>query len=105
MAKDIGIACVQGYFIGRPAEKPTGRLPGSGPAERARRIEYAPAGAEQLRVTLATLDETARAFTGERPVGLADECREILRAQLQLPVELGGKVRGEALVEEEARGG
>jgi EAL domain-containing protein (putative c-di-GMP-specific phosphodiesterase class I)/GGDEF domain-containing protein len=28
MAKDIGIACAQGYFIGRPVEKPTGRLPG-----------------------------------------------------------------------------
>jgi EAL domain-containing protein (putative c-di-GMP-specific phosphodiesterase class I)/GGDEF domain-containing protein len=28
VAKDIGIACGQGYFIGRPMEKPTGRLPG-----------------------------------------------------------------------------
>ena len=28
MAKDIGIACAQGYFIGRPSGKPTGKLPG-----------------------------------------------------------------------------
>jgi EAL domain-containing protein (putative c-di-GMP-specific phosphodiesterase class I)/GGDEF domain-containing protein len=28
VAKDIGIACGQGFFIGRPAEKPNTRLPG-----------------------------------------------------------------------------
>jgi EAL domain-containing protein (putative c-di-GMP-specific phosphodiesterase class I)/GGDEF domain-containing protein len=28
VAKDIGIACGQGYFIGRPAEQPNTRLPG-----------------------------------------------------------------------------
>ena len=28
VAKDIGIACGQGYFIGRPSEKPNTRLPG-----------------------------------------------------------------------------
>jgi GGDEF domain-containing protein len=28
VAKDIGIACGQGWFIGRPCDRPTGRLPG-----------------------------------------------------------------------------
>ena len=56
-------------------------------AERLCRVEHATARGHELRVALAALDEAAAALALERRVLLADQRREVLRAELQLAVE------------------
>jgi len=60
-----------------------------------------PARVEKLRVALALLDEPAPGRR-ERGVRVADERREVLRADAQLAVERGAEVRVEARVDEPA---
>ncbi len=72
-------------------------------AERRGRVQHAPAPGEDLRVALPRLDEAAAVLRLEWRARPADEHREVVGAQPQLPVEGERQVRAQADVEDRAR--
>ena len=86
VAKDIGIACGQGWFIGRPSERPTTRLPAEAEARVRRRARAGGRAAPRLRAgTEPSAHDFVRAVdagraAGDRIAARARALRRVARA-------------------------